>query len=171
MLYEQNTFYFCSDWDISDFAHSPTRDLVRDELLERLFGYIVRPYGRMSLIRSVILRLGPVWPSNPSREALGQTWAGFLEINDSPWSRKGFPALERLTLDLSDWLPGPGETEALNVQPLVQKFRRSEGLQELTVKGINDQSNLSDLKKGLVRSGGRFRVVACNDREICSEIV
>ena len=171
MLYEQNTFYFCSNWDISDFAHNPARDVVRDEHLERLFRYIVRPYGRMSLIRSVILRLGPMFPSNPSREALGQTWAAFLETNNSPRSRGGFPALERLTLDLSDWLPGPGETEALNVQPLVQKFRRSEGLQELTVKGINDQLNLSDLKKGLVRSGGRFRVVACNDREIYSEIV
>jgi len=102
----------------------------------------------------VILRLGD--SSGGDRAKLTKQWANFLQVDIDSNMRNRFPALERLTLDLSDWRPAPGETEALNVQPLIEKFRRPEGLQELTVVGLHDQSNLSDLKNGLLRNGGRF---------------
>ncbi len=154
ILYQQNTFYFCSPYDISLFGNHWLLSRFSLYHPSGLFGYISEPHGRRSLIQTVILRLGD--SSGGDRAKLTKQWADFLQVNRDSNMRNKFPALERLTLDLSDWRPAPGETEALNVQPLIEKFRRAEGLQELTVVGLHDQSNLSDLKNALLRNGGRF---------------
>lgn len=83
------------------------------------------PYGRFSLIRSVVLRLGPPcqYSSLRSRAYLTENWHSYFEEHESSRLKDEFPALERLVLDLSDWRPGPGEEEALNVSqaPLFYK--------------------------------------------------
>jgi len=81
----------------------------------------VEPYGKSSLLRNVVLRLGPdIRQSN--RQNISQLWSPSLRVGTS---RNGFPALERMILDLNDWRPHPGteEEEALNVSH-ASVFRR-----------------------------------------------
>lgn len=164
ILYEQNRFQFDESWDIQIFAHRGCCELGMD-LPPTPDKYIGRPYGRLNLIRSLILRMGSSLWCPRTRTRLYKEWHTFLDTEDSSPTRIGFPALQRLTLDLSDWRPGPEETEWLNVAPLVRKFSRSQGLQELIVKGLYDKSNLLEISR-LVRMGGSFRVIDLHERVI-----
>lgn len=154
IIYQQNTFYFHCPFTVRLFGQDG--EVYNWRYTKRLFGYTSEKHGRLSLNRSIVLRMGATkFAMRTSREDLGECWSKFLSEN-SP--RDAFPALMRLTLDLSDWIPDPGETEALDVQPLIQKFRRPDGLQELTVKVVHDQSNFSDLRE-LVKGDGHFRII------------
>ena len=45
----------------------------------------------------------------------------------------------------------------LQVRPLIDRFRGPLGLKNVVVKGVTHKKSLQQLKKGLMREGGRFR--------------
>ena len=88
-----------------------------------------------------------------------------------------FPMLESLTLDFTEWalgdkqgllvsaplwlivvLPFDFSLTFLQARPLIDRFRGPLGLRNVVVKGVKHKKSLQQLKKGLMREGGRFRV-------------
>lgn len=72
------------------------------------------PYGRLTLIRSVILRLthNPLPEETPFELDRGTIWRHWSDNffciekhkkQESPGWQIGFPALQQLVLDFSDW--------------------------------------------------------------------
>ena len=86
-----------------------------------------------------------------------------------------FPSLENLYLDFSDWVLGPDEGLMVSLflfclhliiyililihyqtKPFVKRFSESGLLDKLTVKGIQHQRTLDELRSGLVKPNGLF---------------
>ena len=94
-----------------------------------------------------------------------------------PWGGRdapGFPALEKLTLDFTEWQLTENEgllvgyplpiwiiratNTACKVKPFVKKLGESGGLQELTLKGVKHLDTIKQFREGLVKEGGTFKV-------------
>lgn len=117
MLYQKNNFTFFSPHGIESFAFC---ELPRP----CVFGMKPRQYGRLTMLTTVILCLGPTSlpiPRSPGsrfdRELLWDCWRGFFEPATAPKypPRIMFPAVEFLVLDFSDWGLDGGEASKLDV--------------------------------------------------------
>jgi len=167
ILYGHNTFEFASANAIRSFQ---SKSLIGYPLA---FNFKLAPMGRLTMIRSVILCLNAEyrWHSTigvngqhgpPNRDHIWRDWSTtlFSESDDlCPWGGRsglGFPALEKLTLDFSEWQLS--ENEGLLVKPFLKKLGESGGLQEFVLEGVKHQPTIEQFRKGLVREGGTFRV-------------
>lgn len=117
ILYAKNRFYFDSPDAIEEFAFTGLSH-------NHVFGMKSTPYGRLTWLTHVILRLGggilPIL-RDPGRlvdrERLWRDWSDFF---DPPFGRRypletKFPALEALLLDFSDWELDGGEESEIQV--------------------------------------------------------
>ena len=105
VLYGYNRFYFDSPTALTDFAHHERT---------RLFGPENTPYGRLTRVQHIILRLKSEFEfQRADRNALWLSWKFVLE--PTPASMVEFPSLLDLTLDFSDWQLGQTEEYEVNV--------------------------------------------------------
>lgn len=168
ILYGQNTFEFSSANAIRSFQ---SRSLIGYPLVA--FNLKLAPMGRLTLLRSVIINLNAEyrWTSpiginggrgTPNRDHIWRDWSTtlFSESDDlCPWGGRnglGFPALEKLTLDFSEWQLT--DSEGLLVKPFLKKLGESGGLNELVLKGVKHQPTIDQFRAGLVKEGGTFQV-------------
>ncbi|KAI4261190.1 MAG: hypothetical protein L6R42_003604 [Xanthoria sp. 1 TBL-2021] len=170
VLYGRNTFEFHKPRKLRDFSHA---GLDRSHTV---FAFRDAPAGRFTLIRSIILRLGHdrkpyVWQrpggqSPPDRKRIWSHWYQYF-FNDSdsqstfdwsmfPSSTNGFPALDKVILDFTDWQLAEGD--AIRVEPLVKKLGRSGKLSAVAIKGVKNAVNLKEFRTGLLKPGGVFMV-------------
>ncbi|KAL8999496.1 MAG: hypothetical protein Q9169_001701 [Polycauliona sp. 2 TL-2023] len=170
VLYGKNTFEFSKPRKLRDFSHAGL------DRTQTTFAFHDAPAGRFTLIRSIILRLGHdrkpyVWPHQgtqpaPDRKRIWSHWYQYF-FNDGdphsifdwglfPSSTNGFPALDRVVLDFTDWKLA--ESDAIRVEPFVKKLAKSSRLGGVVVKGVKNTSSLEGLRKGLVKPGGVFLV-------------
>ncbi|CAO1597867.1 hypothetical protein XANCAGTX0491_001658 [Xanthoria calcicola] len=170
VLYGKNTFEFHKPRKLRDFSHA---GLDRSHTV---FAFRDAPAGRFTLIRSIILRLGHdrkpyVWqrPGGqfpPDRKRIWSHWYQYF-FNDSdpqstldwsvfPSSTNGFPALDKVVLDFTDWQLAEGD--AIRVEPLVKKLGRSGKLSAVAIKGVKNAVNLKEFRTGLLKPGGVFLV-------------
>ncbi|KAL9138039.1 MAG: hypothetical protein Q9175_000737 [Cornicularia normoerica] len=167
ILYGQNTFEFSSANAIRSFQ---SKSLIGYPLA---FNLKLAPMGRLTLLRSVIINLNAEyrWHSPigvngtrgaPNRDHIWRDWSTtlFSENDDlCPWGGRnglGFPALEKLTLDFSEWQLT--DSEGLLVKPFLMKLGESGGLNELVLKGVKHQPTIDQFRAGLVKEGGTFQV-------------
>lgn len=115
VLYGTNTFCFSKQDHIEAFKG--TRDICSQTILKASDSSVTssgnrvfEKYGRLALLRKVILRLGSsddlfisIYPQDP-KNARDSIWRGWYKLFDrKQYYLLDFPMLERLTLDLSDW--------------------------------------------------------------------
>ncbi|KAL8674229.1 MAG: hypothetical protein Q9168_001353 [Polycauliona sp. 1 TL-2023] len=145
-------------------------------LLLAAFAFHDAPAGRFTLVRSIVLRLGHdrkpyVWQQPgaqpaPDRKRIWGHWYQYF-FNDSdphsifdwgmfPSSTNGFPALDRLVLDFTDWKLS--ESDAIRVDPFVKKLTQSSKLSVVVIKGVKNTLSLEGFRKGLLKPGGVFVV-------------
>ncbi|KAL8897039.1 MAG: hypothetical protein Q9192_002780 [Flavoplaca navasiana] len=168
ILYGRNTFEFSKPRKMRDFSHAGL------DRTHPTFGFHDAPAGRFTLIRSVILRLGPdrkpytyLTPGTqhaPDRKRIWATWYQyFFNDNDPqsifdwgmfPSSTNGFPALNKVVLDFTDWQLS--EADAIRVEPFVKKLTKKQKLSTVAIKGVKNAGNLEEFRKGLVKPGGVF---------------
>ena len=117
ILYGKNTFYFSKQDHIeafkgTGFLRSHTFPKTSKPSVGLLgINLTSEQYGRLALLRKVILRLGPSdelflqYHSHDPKKARNSIWRGWYKLFDRKQCyRLDFPVLEVLTLDLSDWL-------------------------------------------------------------------
>ncbi|KAK3178895.1 hypothetical protein OEA41_001032 [Lepraria neglecta] len=157
VLYGDNTFYFSSARDIVEFGHRGIETDYRTH-------FATQPaiYGRNSMVRLAYLKISALdgrfyRDVDKENDHIWSEWRDFF-TSEILYRPMGFPALERLVLDFTDWRLTAAESSALTVQPIVDKLRESGGLKELMIKGIREKQTLLDLKRGLLNEGGRFIV-------------
>lgn len=113
----------------------------------------------------------------PSRKDIIDTWSGFLQ--QSRYQRRtlnpfaGFPVLEDLTLDFTDWFLGADDRIVVGdsacsmslywltdhqARPFVERFRTTEGLRRLEIRGVKHAESLGALREGLLKKDGLFIV-------------
>ncbi|KAL8656499.1 MAG: hypothetical protein Q9210_000214 [Variospora velana] len=170
ILYGQNIFEFAKPRKLRDFSHG-----YLDKRNPR-FAFREADAGRFTLIRCIILRLGydrkpyafqrppGAAPVVPDRKRIWSHWHQyFFNDNDSrnqydwgwfPTLGNEFPALDRCELDFTAWQLGEGD--AIRVDPIVSKLRKSGGLSIVLIRGLKNPTNLQQLKQGLVKPGGKF---------------
>ena len=114
MLYGDNTFYFSRTRDIMEFGHCGIEKNYRTH-------FATQPaiYGRNSIVRLVYLKisgLGGQFYSDVDKENdhIWTEWRDFF-TSKVRYRRMGFPALERLVLDFTDWRLTAAESSALTV--------------------------------------------------------
>ncbi len=114
------------------------------------------------------------------REAICQEWLDFLVGKPDTYRQGGkihFPLLDNLELDFRNWTLGPDDslfvsaellgsmdsnyTNADKVDPYIQRFSKfgTERIKRLAVRGIKHEPTLKQLKDGLVREGGVFKLL------------
>ncbi|KAL8851592.1 MAG: hypothetical protein Q9221_003524 [Calogaya cf. arnoldii] len=171
VLYGKNTFEFSKPRKLRDFSHA---GLDRSHTV---FNFCNAPAGRFTLIRSIVLRLGhdrkpyirhiPGPQPPPDRKRIWGHWYQYF-FNDSdpqstfdwailPSSTLGFPALDKVVLDFTDWQLA--EADAIRVEPFVKKLARSGKLSAVAIKGMKNAVNLAEFRNGLLKPGGRFLAV------------
>ena len=105
MLYGKNTFHFLKPSDIKDFAHLGLGNMPFGS-----YGAISKsasvvnnaPYGRLTMIRRLSLRLSSE-NNGDDIQKIWSFWSDFFYPPEQQDQLVGFPALERLSLDLSEW--------------------------------------------------------------------
>lgn len=118
VLYNKNTFMFTSPQHIEDFAYD---SFERDDEIFHLsprFCLPNSPHGRLSLVHSVILRLGShcyhLRDIPAQNTYLWSIWRCFF-VSKFADELVGFPALRNLSLDFSEWRLTAAETDSLSV--------------------------------------------------------
>lgn len=104
ILYEQNTFHFSDAGAIGRFKQ-------RYPLTTPPLRSLTTPFGRLALIQSVSLKIttSSSYGRSPSRESIWKDWMNNFfseEMSISEFGstyKVGFPALQKLTLDFTDW--------------------------------------------------------------------
>ncbi|CAD6564026.1 MAG: hypothetical protein ASARMPRED_002656 [Alectoria sarmentosa] len=148
ILYGQNTFEFSS------------ANAIRSFQSKSLIGYPLVNLNAEYRWHSPIGVNGT--RGAPNRDHIWRDWSTtlFSESDDlCPWGGRnglGFPALEKLTLDFSEWQLT--DSEGLLVKPFLKKLGESGGLNELVLKGVKHQPTIDQFRAGLVKEGGTFRV-------------
>ena len=124
ILYGENQFQFFKPKDIENFAHLGLGTIP--------FGFcgttskpsspvINAPYGRLTMIRRMTFKLR-YRDAADSLKKVWSVWSGFFNPPEKQGHSVGFPALERLTLDLMDWeLERPGASK-IRVCPFTRIF-------------------------------------------------
>ncbi|KAG7005238.1 hypothetical protein G7Y79_00021g051050 [Physcia stellaris] len=161
ILYGDNAFYFTNVRALDTFRKEGLATLwceKRRYSMTPIFNLEVNHNGRLSMIRKLWLDLGLKLGTTPSRIMIQHEWGRFLHQNqydscnsDETW---GFPSLEGLTLDFSDW--SLKEDEGLITRPFVDKFRGPHGLRDVVILGVDHKKSLAQLKRGLLRECGYF---------------
>ncbi|KAL9102710.1 MAG: hypothetical protein Q9163_002172 [Psora crenata] len=139
---------------------------------QHAFNFELAPTGRLHMIRSLVLELKsdyrPIRHNGNgnlgfNRDNIWRDWSLSLFNEDRdlvyPWGGSGglgFPRLEKLTLDFTEW--HLTERDGLLVKPFVKKLGDSGGLQELVLKGVKHLGTLEQFRVGLVKKGGIFKV-------------
>lgn len=103
VLYEQNTFHFSDAAAVRRFRDT---NLLPDQALS-----LNTRYGRLALIRCVSLKItnnpSYVESSSRRRESIWKAWMdNFFSEDRSPYClarNVGFPALQKVKLDFTDW--------------------------------------------------------------------
>ena len=128
------------------------------------------PSGRLSMVKDISIHLSVAQTFSTSDR---HSWARLFGKESL-----GFPMLEFLTLDFTDWNLGGNEglivsaasrsscfvplraffLTFLQVRPLIDRFRGPLGLKKVVVKGVTHKKSLQQLKKGLMREGGSLVV-------------
>ena len=117
ILYGKNLFYFLKPGDIEDFAH-----LRLGNMSFGYYGAISKsasmvnnaPYGRLTMIRQLSLRVS----SGDNEDDFRNIWSFWSDFFYPPAQQDqlvGFPALERLILDLSEWKLNAGHASRIRV--------------------------------------------------------
>ena len=103
ILYGQNTFHFSDAGAIGRFK--PRYPLITPPLRS-----LTTPFGRLALIQSVSLKITTSSSyRGPSRESIWEDWMKNFFSEEKSISERGytykveFPALQKLTLDFTDW--------------------------------------------------------------------
>ncbi|KAL2041665.1 hypothetical protein N7G274_005449 [Stereocaulon virgatum] len=178
VLYGLNRFRFCSKKAVRWFQANSSA-VSRFSSVPN-FSPLNTPEGRLTLLRTVLINFGPKESDDlpslsgriiargthrsaapPNREKLWHPWA-YDPFSDYGNRHVGFPALENLTLDFSDWMLT--DAEGLVTQSIIDMFGplTSGGearLQKLVVNGISHKPTLQKLKNGLVKRGGIFKII------------
>lgn len=177
---------------VLQYAYSQLQHLQRAcANCPQAFNFKLAPMGRLSMLRSVVLNMNAEyrWHSPigvngqrgaPNRDHIWRDWSTtlFSESDDlCPWGGRnglGFPALEKLTLDFTEWqltesegllvklISAPFQADAdtfSQVKPFLKKLGESGGLQELVLKGVKHVPTQHLFRVGLVKEGGVFRAV------------
>lgn len=175
ILYQSNTFVFFDPTCIEQFKNRNLASLGKSiPALDRMRN----PYGRLTLIRSVVLHLALSTDSSPHSDLPGRAyiWKHWYENFFTVEKREkpdclvwhvGFPALERLVLDFSPWRLEA--SDGLIVGPFLDKLTEFGRLQELTVIGLTQEPTLARLRAGLIKSGGDFNAVTIKEYEDAPE--
>ena len=116
ILYGKNTFYFSKQDHIEAFKgsglnHSFSLTKVSKPASVHGVNLASEEYGRLALLCKVHLRLGPSddffsqYHRRDPKKARDSIWRGWWKLFDRKqnWGLS-FPALDTLTLDMSDWL-------------------------------------------------------------------
>lgn len=167
-LYGKNGFLFYDPAHLKTFAHSglPTRSLTSR------FGFEDTKYGRLTLIRKLGLNIGKTANYEHhlplDRKHLWDKWDSLFD-RDHSINALGFPTLKSLTLNFSHWQLGVTDEHEIRqevIRAIVEKLRDSGGLSCLWVIGMRQEQNLFDLKQGLVKAGGTFKVGEERDSKV-----
>lgn len=167
VLYGMNRFHFRKPRDIEKFAHVG--------LGRRPFGWYrtvsePAPCGRLTMIRFMTLRMSSECVGD-DRKQLWSSWCDFFYPSKEQDQLVGFPALEWLALDLTDWALTAGDAAKVRVTPFLKKLRPTGGLRHLTLIGVYHEQNLHDFKHGFVRQGGTFRPASCSVKAVATTTV
>ena len=114
VLYGDNTFYFSSTRDILEFGH---RGIETDYTTH----FATQPaiYGRNSMVRFAYLKISGLdgrfyRDVDKENDHIWSEWRDFF-TSEVLYRPMGFPALERLVLDFTDWRLTAAESSALTV--------------------------------------------------------
>ena len=121
MLYGHNTFYFSSSRDIVEFGH---RGIEKNYITH----FATQPsiYGRNSMVRLAYLKISGLFAElyidfEYENDHIWIEWRDFFTSNVH-YRPMGFPALERLVLDFTDWRFTDEESSALPVSVCTGKL-------------------------------------------------
>ena len=106
ILYGNNTFSFDSRESLNEFTHGG---------LSGQFAVQIARYGRLTMIRYVIVELGYGVPyKSGDRNELWKLWE-WMFTPEHHGNTVGFPSLLGIALDFSDWILGPSDKHEINV--------------------------------------------------------
>ena len=119
ILYRMNRFYFRKPSDIKGFAHSGLGNTP--------FGFYCTtaepssavsnaPCGRFTMVRAVSLRISAE-NNGDDREKIWSLWSDFFYPSEEQDKLFGFPALESLALDFTDWKFSARDASKIRVCP------------------------------------------------------
>lgn len=127
VLYRMNRFSFYDLVSIWEFGHHEIprmRPLMSAD--KALFNFKPALYGRLTMLRSVNMRLGSGYSSwIGDRERLWESWHEFFDLKRNDGSNgfiphpAAFPALESLFLDFTDWALDGGKESEMHVSSLL----------------------------------------------------
>ena len=127
VLYGKNRFHFRRPNDIKEFAHLGLRN--------KPFGFhgiasrpqsalCDAPRGRLTMIRFLSLRMSSENNQGLDRKNLWSQWCDFFYPSEEQEKLVGFPALERLVLDFTDWGLQVGDPYKVRVRPNFLNYMR-----------------------------------------------
>ena len=121
ILYGVNRFEFRQPRDIEEFAHvglGKTSFGFYRTVNEPSHAVQNSPYGRLTMIRSMTLKLSSRNKGDDDElKSVLTSWSDFFYPPEERDQLVGFPALERLVLDLKDWELLDGDAHKLRVSP------------------------------------------------------
>ncbi|CAD6564294.1 MAG: hypothetical protein ASARMPREDX12_002615 [Alectoria sarmentosa] len=165
LLYNENWFYFSWPTDIEQFGHLELQTSPpKCDKAKPMFGLQVEPSGRLAMLRRLVLQLSTPrshimqhqFMTDTHREDIWSHWLAFFHPVIEHGLCVGFPALDHLILDFTDWQLGNDYTSQLRVEPFLKKLRVPGGLSSLCLVGVQHQQNLLDFKYGFCKRGGMF---------------
>lgn len=119
ILYGRNRFEFRNPRDIKTFAHVGLGDTpfgLHCSPRESASAVGNAPHGRFTMIRSMILKVDSELGGN-DREKIWSFWCDFFDPPKEQDQLVGFPALQWLTLNLTDWGLGTRNDSKIRVSP------------------------------------------------------
>lgn len=125
LLYSENWFYFSWPNDIEQFGHLELQTSPPEcDKAQPLFGLQVEPYGRLAMLRRLVLQLSAPrshimhrqFMTDTNREDIWSHWLAFFHPVIEHGLCVGFPALDNLLLDFTDWQLGNDYTSQLRVR-------------------------------------------------------
>ena len=122
ILYCNNWFVFSEPFHIREFAHTglgATPFGFYDTIDRPSDAVTHAPYGRLTSIRHIILSL-QFETSRHYTDELWSFWSDFFYPPEKQDQLVGFPGLQQLTLDLTDWHLDGGDESELRVCPVAR---------------------------------------------------
>ncbi len=121
ILYGANRFHFRKPRDVEEFAHGrlgKTSFGFYRTVNEPSYAVQISPCGRLTMIRSMTLKLSSRNKgADDELKSVLTNWSDFFYPPEEQDQLVGFPALEFLVLDLTDWELRDGDAHKLRVSP------------------------------------------------------